>query len=99
VANIIIDINTTIIAPVITVEEVVSNVEVNLESTNISAEIDVNSPVINATIDVETQVRKVTINVEQGGVGISSLAFMIHQAEQMQLNQIEFVKSINNNWA
>jgi hypothetical protein len=30
--------------------------------------------------------------------GLFSMAFMIHQAAQMQLNQIEFVKSINNNW-
>ncbi len=32
------------------------------------------------------------------GKGLYSMTFMIHQAEQMQLNQIEFVKSINNNW-
>tara|TARA_R110000851_G_scaffold222414_1_gene375264 strand:+ start:5620 stop:6249 length:630 start_codon:yes stop_codon:yes gene_type:complete len=32
------------------------------------------------------------------GRGLYSMVFMIHQAEQMELNQIQFIKSINNNW-
>ena len=29
---------------------------------------------------------------------VLNMVFMIHQASQMQLNQIQFIKSLNNNW-
>jgi hypothetical protein len=66
--NVIIDINTTINAPVITVEEIVYNVQITSDSTNVSAEIDASVTQINSTIDASVETRDVTIDVQRSGI-------------------------------
>ena len=68
-SNVIIDINTTINAPVINIEESVYSVAINSEITTNNNTINVNSTAINNVIEVSTQdVRAVTIDVERGVV-------------------------------
>ena len=68
-SNVIIDINTTINAPVINIEESVYSVAINSEITTNNNTINVNSTAINNVIEVSTQdVRAVTIDIERGVV-------------------------------
>ena len=68
-SNVIIDINTTINAPVINIEESVYSVAINSEITTNNNTINVNSTAINNVIEVSTQdIRAVTIDVERGVV-------------------------------
>ena len=67
--NVVIDISTTVNAPVITVDNVVYNVDVNIDTTNINADVDVSTTEINNVIEVDTEVREVTIEAKRGDKG------------------------------
>ena len=66
-SNVIIDINTTINAPVINIEESIYSVAINSEVTTNNNTINVNSTAINNVIEVDTQNdRVITIDIQRG---------------------------------
>ena len=71
--NVVIDINTTINAPIITVDDVIYNIEIVSESTILSSEIDVSTTQINNTIEASTEIRDVVIDVKRGDDGVQGI--------------------------